>query len=207
MKIKGIGKKKAEGYYHNIRTILKTCPPDRLFVAASTFEDKFISRPLFKLLLSRVPNILNMTTDDIKNYFKKNKIPGFGPAKINNAAVNIPLIRQYLDTFAKDDLIQSMEYHDQKVNELKVSGYNDLIKNKKFVLTGFNDVQFNFEDYVYNHQGRFSNKISDDVTAIINGNAQTISDKMIEGSKLKIPIYTMEEFMKQFNIPQLCTAA
>ena len=200
-KIKGIGIKKAQKYYDNIREIMKTCPPDRLVVASSTYQNKFISRPLLKLLLNKIPNILDLSTDDIKKYFKTHKIVGFGPVKINIVATNIPLIRQYLDSFAKEDLIKSIGFYNDKQQQLEQKGYNELIKNKKFVMTGFLNDDYEFEDYIYDHQGEFVDKVTKDITAIINGNAQNISSKMMEGSKLNIPILTLDEFIHLYQIP------
>lgn len=207
MTMKGIGKKKAESYYHQIRTILETCPPDRFIVASSTYQNKFISRSLLKYLMSKIPNILDLTTLEIKNYFKNNKIAGFGPVKINIVANNIPLIRQYLDGFMKNDLIKSLHYYQQQLKEQAIKGYNPLVQNQKFVLTGFINNNYNFEDYIYHHQGQLSDKIGSDVTAIINGNAQEMSKKMIEGAQYHIPIYTLEEFINKFNIPTTAMAA
>jgi DNA ligase (NAD+) len=207
MKIKGIGKKKAEHYYNTIRHILHTCPPDRFIVASSTYQNKFISRSLLKLLMSKIPNILDLNEQQIKDYFKKNKIPGFGPVKIKTVSTNIPLIRGYLDSFMKDDLIKSLAFYHQQKEETKEKGYNNQIKNQKFVLTGFINDNYDFEDYIYHHQGQFSDKVTSDVTAIINGNAKDISKKMIEGSNLKIPVYTLDEFIIKFNISISAKAA
>lgn len=202
MKIKGIGKKKAESYYNDIRKILQNITPDRLFIASSTYTNNFISRPLLKLLLKKIPNILDLNTLQIKDYFKHNKIPGFGPAKINTVAINIPDIRSYLDNFAKDDLKISMSNYINKIKILDTQGRNKKIENKNFVLTGFmNNINYDFEDYMYDHHSNIIDKVSKDVTAIINGNTQDMSKKMLMGAELNIPIYTLEEFITIYNIP------
>lgn len=199
MKMKGIGKKKAEKYYNDIRKIMQTCSPDRLIVASSTYHNKFISRQLLKMLLNDIPNILELTKEEILYYFKHHRIAGFGPVKINIVANNIPLIKQYLDSFAKEDLVKAIGYYNDKKLKLKDDGYNKMIEGKKFILTNFINDNYEFEDYILDHQGEIVDTVTKDVVAIINGNPQDISKKMVEGSKLNIPIYTFDEFMIQFN--------
>jgi hypothetical protein len=54
---------------------------------------------------------------------------------------------------------------------------------------------------MYDHHNNIIDKVSKDVTAIINGNAQDMSKKMLAGAELNIPIYTLEEFITIYDIP------
>lgn len=200
IKIKGIGVKKATNYYNSIHQIMKTISPAKLMSASSVFNVK-LGRNLLAVLFRQIPNLLDLSEEDIKNYFKNNKIPGYGAKKIELVAKHIPEFRTYLNSFAKTDIGDLISHHIAKINDLNKNGCNPLIMNKKFVHTGFMDTPEELEDYLIDHQGKFDSKVTKDVTAVICGQIDDITPKMNEAIKLGIPIYTMEEFLSKYNIP------
>lgn len=195
MQIKGIGKKKAENYYNSIHDLLKKISPSKLMSASSVFNIK-LGRNLLSLLFRQVPEILNMSEQEILQWFKNNKIAGFGAKKIESVAKHIPEFRMYLDSFAKEDISELILNNINKVNDLN-KNCNPLIKNKKFVLSGFMDSD-ELEDYIIDHCGKIESKITKEIDVII---CDQFNDKLFDAYKLGIPVYTLIEFTNKYNIP------
>jgi len=196
--IKGIGKKTAEFFHSKIREVLSSIPPDRFIVASTTFKSG-IGRKLLKTLFRYIPEILNLDQNEIINRLTKTKIPGFGPSRIKNTAEGIPKFREYLDSFAKEDVKRSVEHYINRTKNLK---YNKLIEGKKFVLTGFmGKTDYELEDYIYDHRGDFAATVTSDVEAVISSNVMEISKKMIMASEMNIPVLDIREFSERYKIP------
>lgn len=200
MKIKQVGKVKANNYYNDIHTIMKQISPAKLMSASSVFNCG-VGKNLLTILFRKVPTILDMSESDIINWFSKNKLPGFGPAKIKSAAKNIPEFRAYLESFAKSDISDLISHHINKVNDLNNNGCNKEIKGKKFVFTGFFNDTDDFEEYIIDNEGSLENKVSEKITALITGDIQHMNTKMTAAVKYNIPIYTLKEFSERYNIP------
>jgi NAD-dependent DNA ligase len=77
-----------------------------------------------------------------------------------------------------------------------------MIDGKKFVLTGFMGViDYELEDYIYDHGGDFVSTVTSDVEAVITGNVMEVSKKMVAASELGIYVLTIQEFSERYNIP------
>lgn len=201
MKIKGIALKKATNYYNSIHEIMKSISPAKLMSASSVFNVK-LGRNLLSLLFRQIPNLLDLSEEEILNYFKKNKLAGFGQKKIEVVSKKIPEFKAYLNGFASSDIGDLISHHVNRINELNKNGCNPLINGKKFVLTGFEEVNDEFNDYVIDHLGSFESKMNKDICALIcGGDITDINIKMTEAVKLGVPVYTMDEFLSKFNIP------
>ena len=199
-KIKGIGKKTAEQYYNDIRTIMSTIPPDRILEAA-TFKSG-LARVLLKQLFKEFPRILDYSEDEIKEAFKKKKVPGFGAKRIENVATNIPAFRKYIDSFAKEDIKKSINNYIEKIENLKKNGYNPKINGKTFVLTQMPfTTDYELEDYIYDNQGNFSSTVTSKTEAVISGNVESISKKMEAASKLGVNVLYLQEFSLRYDVP------
>lgn len=201
IKIKGVGLKSGQFFYDKIREIMAIIPPDRFIVSSTTFKSG-IGRKLLKQLFREIPNIMNLSEEQIRNYFKSHKLPGFGPSRIDNISKGIPHFREYLDSFAKSEIKKSIENYIEKSERLKRDGYNSLISGKKFVLTQFGFVQdYELEDYIYDNNGDFSSAVTSDVSAVIYGGMSSeISKKMIAASEFNIPVLSIQEFSERYNV-------
>ena len=198
---KTMGAKSSTTFYNNIREAMRQTPPDRFLVASTTFKSG-IGRKLLKQLFMHIPNILYLSTDEIRKELTVNKIKGFGPARIKNISENIPNFMIYLNSFAEEDIKYAVDYYIKQNEEIKTRGYNPLIKDKKFVLTGFMmKTDYELEDYIYSHHGDFASTVTSSVEAVISGNLLDITKKMIEAQELKVPILSIEEFSKRYNVP------
>jgi NAD-dependent DNA ligase len=174
VKVKGIGQKTGELFYNTIRSAMVNTPPDRFIEASTTFESG-IGRTLLKLLFKNIPNILDLSEEEIRKYFKTHKIPGFGAKRIENVATGIPKFRDYLNSFAKSDIEQSINNYLNKIKKIKEEGYNPLISNNTFVLTNMPfTTDYELEDYIYDNNGQFADVV---------------------------PVYFLQEFSERYHIP------
>lgn len=201
IKIKGIGKKSAESHYHNIHTTLKNTRVDRFIPASSTLE-LGIGRKLIKQIMRYHPTLLEEDEDAIKKALTKKAIPGIGKKRIDNVAKNIPKFRDFLFDLSESDIKKAIEKDKERQKLAKEGGYNPKIKGKSFVLTGFfGRVDYELEDYIYDNFGSFSNTVTSSISAVISANLMESSNKMIEAQKLGVPVLSIEEFVKGYNIP------
>ena len=201
VKMKGVAKKTGELYYNKIREVMSEIPPDRFIVASSTFESG-IGKKSLKIIFKRIPNILDLSGDEIAAYFKKNKIPGFAAKKIAKLVNGIPAFRNYLNSFVKSDIEKSIANYTKKLKDIEKNGKNKLIAGKKFVETGFmGNMDYDLEDYIYDHDGDFVKKVTKDVSAVIVGSMLELNDKTDLAFKLGIPILNVQEFIERYNIP------
>jgi DNA ligase (NAD+) len=201
IKIKGVGLKSAQMFYDMIRKVMTTVPPDRFIEASSSFKAG-VGRVLLKQLFREIPNILNLTTEQIKKQFQLKKLPGFGPARISNVSESIPIFKTYLDSFAKTDIQRSIERYVENAERLKKDGYNEMIDGKTFVLTqmGFK-TNYELEDYIWEQQGVFAGVVTSKTECVIAGNVGQTSKKMITASQLGVKVLFLDEFAKRYNVP------
>lgn len=200
LKVKGIGIKSATQFYDNIRFAMTNSPPDR-FLEATTSIKSGIGRTLLKQLFKEFPAILDWNAQQIKDAFKKKKVPGFGVGRIDNVSKNIPLLRAYLDSFAADDIKKSIANYLYKINTIKKNGYNPMINGKTFVLTQMPfTTDYELEDYIYDNNGEFSSTVTSKTEAVICGNLGTISKKMEAALDLKVKVLFLQEFSENYGI-------
>ncbi len=201
IKIKGIGKKTAEQYFTDIRYIMTTTPPDRYVEATTSFKCK-IGRVLLKQLFKEFPRILDYNETEIKEKFKQKKVQGFGIKRIEDVATNIPLLRQYLDSFAKEDIKKSIDNYINKIDLIKKNGYNPKIDGKTFVLTQMPfTTDYELEDYIYDNNGNFASTVTSKTEAVICGNVESISTKMETALKLGVTVLYLQEFSIRYEVP------
>lgn len=201
MKIKNIGKKSAEGFYDGIRKTLSKTPPDRFIVASSVFKSG-MGTLLLKQIFKEIPTLLDMNTEQIYAYFKNKKVAGFGAARIKITAEGIPHFKKYLDGFAKEYVKEALSFYAKRMKHLDEKGRNELIKGKFFAKTNFmSKTDCELADYMFDHEGTFTETVSKKVSAVICAHMNSITEKMIAAAELEIPILTLEEFCERFNVP------
>jgi DNA ligase (NAD+) len=205
-KIKGFGDKLSKTVYDSIHNTMKNTRIDRYYIAITTFKT-MIARTTFKQVLRYYPDILTATKQDIYNYFKdaKNKIPGIGVKRVDYLAESIPQFRELLLSLNKDDIQYAIDYDKKRLEDIKRIGYNLSIKGKTFVMTGFLlSPNYELEDYIWDNWGNISSTVTggeDGTFAVISANLANITGKMLKANEFGIPVYSVEEFIKKFNIP------
>jgi DNA ligase (NAD+) len=200
IKIKGIGKKTSESHYKNIHDVMRKTRLDR-YIPASTVLNLGIGRKLVKQLMRYHPTILNEDSDQIRRMLKKKEIPGFGAKRIENVASNVPKFREFLFSLNEDDIKFAMKHDQMRREMLKKNGFNPKIRGKTFVLTGFyGRLDLSIEDYIYDNLGNFSDTVTGLTEAVISANILETSKKIETALKLEIPILSLEEFSKKYDI-------
>lgn len=200
--IRGIGKKTALMFYEKIKERLRRTPIDRYLIASTTLKVG-IGRKLVKTLFQAFPKIFEWSEEEILKAFRKKKIRGFGPKRIANISENIPKFRNYLYSFAKEEIKEAIKFNEEKFRRFEESGFNKSIKGKTFVLTGFHGkIEYDFEDYIYSNQGIFSSTVTSETEAVIASNILEISSKMEKAHQLGIKVLSLLEFKKRYNIPE-----
>lgn len=202
--IKGIGPKLSEGFYNNISDRLENVRVTKLINAITNVGMKGFGRKLIMQLLRYFPNVFLVNTEEIKTFFKKNKIPQFGPKRVETLLEGLPPFKETLLSLNSEKVNKAFQNDYNRYLQLKNKGYNPLVKGKKFVLTGFmGHIDYELEDYIYDNQGNFIDTVTSDVSAVISATIGTPSEKIKNAIEFKIPIYTLEEFVIKFNIPYL----
>ncbi len=193
--IKGVGKKTAQ----NITNAMRTTRIDR-FLEAATIMDVGIGRALIKHLLKYCPQLFKLSGEEIKNELTVNKVKGFGPKRIKNLSENIPRFMDYLFNLDHEGVKAAIKYNDQRLANIESTGYNQKIKDKMFVFTGFfGKTNYNLEDFIYDNRGIISKGVKADTEAIIYASCAGVSEKMIKGYDLDIPVLSIEEFYNNYR--------
>lgn len=201
VKIKGIGKKSADAFYTNIHTTLRKTRIDRFIPASSTLETG-IGRKIIKQLVLAYPNFMDESEEELKKGLTKKKIPGLGVKRVANIAKNIPKFREFLYSLNKEDAKYAIEQDKTRRERMETAGYNEKIKDKTFVLTGFfGKTDYELEDYIYDNLGNFSSVVTSGIEAVISGNLLETSTKMLEAQKLGISVLSIEEAVRKYGIP------
>lgn len=198
IKIKGFGKKKSTDMYESIHSIMRKTRLDRFLAATTTFKTS-IGRKLIIKLMSKYPSVIDDDEETIRANMKKNKIPGFGPKRIDGVASEMKKFRDFLYSLNEDDVKHAIEYNKKRVEQLS-SNKNPTIDGKKFVLTGFMKTNYELEDYIFDNGGDISSVVTSDTAGVISNNILEISKKMLAASELKVKVYSIQEFNKFFGL-------
>lgn len=200
IKIKGIGKKTSESHYKNIHEVMRHTRLDR-YIPASTVLGLGIGRKLVKQLMRYHPSILEESPDVIRRMLKKKEIPGFGPKRIENIATHVPLFRDFLYDLNREDIEYAMKQDAQRRENLRSGKVNMKIRGKIFVTTGFyGHMDLAIEDEVYDSMGNFSDTVTSLTEAVIAANLLDVSKKMTEAQNLKVPVLSLDEFIRKYDI-------
>jgi DNA ligase (NAD+) len=201
-KVKGIGAAKSKAFYESIRTCLRRTRLSRYLEASTALQG--VGRKIIRTVLLNHPDMLkeNVTPDQIRKLLKTNPVPGVGKVRIETFATGIPKFRTFLNGLNAADVKIAIKAEVESNARLAKEGYNPKINGKTFVMTGFyGKTDYELEDYVYDHGGDLSSTISSSVAAVISSNLLDVTDKMLAAQALKVPVLSMEEFVKRFNVP------
>lgn len=200
-KIKGFGPKISNQLYTGIHTTMRKTRMDRYFVAITTFKTR-IGRTLLKQVIRAYPGIMSASEKEILVHLRKHKIAGIGAKRQQVLAESIPQFRKILMAMNKEDIKFAIKNNEDRVKNLELTGYNEMIKGHTFVLTGFIDhPNYDLEDYLWDHWGNISSVVTSDTTAVIAASLANVSGKMTKAHELGIPVYSLAEFVTSFEVP------
>ena len=149
--ISGIGPKRSESYYNDIRTGITNAHLYRLLMASNTFPSG-IGKVILRQVVNAIPNVLNSctTTELIQ-------LNGIGKVRATKIMEGLSAFKEFSKEFPVD------------LSQVKhTNPSHPLISGKTFVLTGLdNDL---LEDYIIDCGGRIGNKVDSETYCVIAGN-------------------------------------
>ncbi len=200
MKTPGFGKKLSHDTFVNIHTQMKNTRMDRFFVSITTMKTR-IGRTLLKQVTRYYPEIFNKTSKEIEEHLKKNKIPGIGAQRIKVLAESIPKFKESLMELNPEDIKDAIKNNEKRLKLLEKQGFNPKIKDQNFVFTGFFDnIDMDIEDYIDDNRGSIVKVVTSNTKALVCANPTNLSGKMMKALELKVPVYTLSEFKKEFLV-------
>lgn len=194
--IKGIGKKTSEELYQNIHSTMRKTRLDRFIPASTTFTSK-IGRKLIIRLLAAYPTILEDDAKTIEKTLKTKKVPGFGAKRIEGVVESMDKFKEFLFELNEEDIQYAIDFNKKRIKGLVK---NPKIDGKLFVMTGFMDTEYDFEEYIYDHGGDIVGNVTSTTEAVIAKNPVDISTKMKRANELGVKVYEMQEFVEMYDV-------
>lgn len=173
--IRGIGPKKSEAFYRDIRKGLASSPVYRLMYASNQFPSG-----IGKNIIRQVTQHMDISTSCTVQ--KLLSLPGIGPVRAKKILEGIISFQKFIKDLNID--ISYISYQPANINP-KIKGMN-------FVLTGIDDEKL--EDFILDNGGSVLSKVDDSVCCVIAGNIIVSSEKQSQAFKKGIKIYTETEF-------------
>lgn len=205
MGVRGFGKVLGPKIYNNIHDVLATTRFDRYIAATSFFPG--LGRVLWSKILRGYPDIFEDAIKDngqqiVREKLKIKKISDIGEKRQLTVVEGIPRLLKFMMDLSKDDTLKAIEANRQRRLKLEKEGRNKHIEGKNFVLTGFyNWVDYELEEFIEDNNGRVASAVDSTTSAVIAASIANVTDKMTMASQLNVPVYTVQEFVKKFNIP------
>lgn len=174
--VHGIGPKKSEDFYNNIRTGIDKAPLYRLMLASNTFPSG-IGKTFIRLIIQHFPNVCSdtITVNMLTN------LPSIGKVRANKIIDGINTFKEFIE---HNDIVINMTQKEIKIHKN--------ITGKTFALTGFDDDE-SIEDFILDHGGFITNHVDKNTHALITAKPLLFSQKQIDAFKINIPIYTRIE--------------
>lgn len=189
-KVKGIGPKKSEQFYNDIRSGIAKVKLHRLMLASNCFPSG-IGKTYIRQIVTEIPTLL---VEEEKVLFGKLlKLSGIGKVRATNIIAGLKKFKVYVKKYPHVE-----ENNLRFLQELQAKGYNKKVKNNAFVFTNLDDDDL--EDYIYDHHGVIRKKVDRSVTAVVSGNISALTTKQRDAAKLGVKVYTLKEFKEQFDI-------
>lgn len=186
--------------YQNIHTALKTVRFDRLVPATGIFKN--LGRKLIKEVLKYIPGMFVEPSSTLKKDLDSIKIPGVAAKRKEALLEGVPKVLEFLRGLSSEDFVVALANEKKRIELLAKTPKNGMIDGKQFVFTGFHgNLNFELEDYIYDNGGNITETIISETGALVCRNILDISKKMILANELKIPILTVHEFIRKFQIP------
>lgn len=173
--ISGIGPKRSESYYRDIREGITHAHLYRLLMASNTFP-KGIGKVLLRQVIKEIPNFMTMcTTSDLT------QLHGIGKVRANNILEGLANFKEFIKDLQIDP--QNFKNHTQMIPQ---------IQGHTFVFTGLDDDKL--EDFILDHGGQIGNKVDSSTHCLIAGNILLMTEKQLDAYKFGIKVCTITEF-------------
>ena len=178
--IHGIGPKRSVDFSTNIKRGIESAKIYKLMLASNTFGGTGLGKAFLRTIALEIPDFMK-SREDLE--MRLRSIRGIGPKRAEAFISGLKKFKKFCKDFPE---IKSKKY-------IK----NKNIDGKCFVLTNIEDEDF--EDLIADHGGTIQASVTGSTTAVISGNLSDLTTKTKEAFKREIPIYTMDEFRRDFE--------
>jgi NAD-dependent DNA ligase len=185
LELPGFKKKLATKIYENIHNIIdKSIPLERLMTASNTFKHGFAEKKL-KSIINAFPDLL----ENEPNLEDILQVEGWNYKTAEPFLERLPNFIEFLEYHPY------LKYNIKKKSKTKSNGgLNDI----KVVFTGVRDKPL--ESIIEDMGGKISSSISKNTNIVITNDPNSTTSKLNKARDLGIPILTLKQFYKKFNI-------
>lgn len=201
-KVKRMGIKTADTIKDGIRNGLSTTSIDYL-IKAFTVTGFRVSHILVKEVIRTFPDIFDEPRDvkEMEKILKSKKIKGIGPARIKSLSENLSTFRNMIIDLDEECFMKAIENQKKMYEDLKQNGYDDKIKGKSFVFSGFgSNVPYQLQDKIFNNYGEIKSSVNSRTDILVVNTASFITSKVVSAKENGVPIYTLKEFEEYLSI-------
>lgn len=190
--IDGVGDKLIKKIYDNMRVAFETSDIQTLMAASNIFG-KGLGVRKAKIIVDAYPNIMNekWTRDEL--FDNVMLLSGFDDVTATQFADAFATFKKFFDDLCKITTINVG--HLKKVPKKAVMK-GTLFVDKKVVFTGFRNKEL--EDFIVSNGGSITESVSKNTSLVVY--SETSSSKYLKAVELKVPVLTMAEFKKKYNI-------
>lgn len=182
LQIDGIKEKSATRIVENIRNGLRGIKAPELLGAASVFGFG-VGRKRVIALMTDIPDLLTAGKKGLKKRILA--VEGFSEIMSQKVYENIDNAVEFIDTVS------------QYVSFIEDTRVSDALVGQKFVFSGFRSKEL--EQIIIDRGGKTVTSVSNKTSCvIISSKGGKASGKIVKANTLGIPVYTKEEFMKEF---------
>lgn len=192
-KIEGLGMKSGKQMYDNIQKAIHQAPLANLMAASGVFGPGFGVRKM-DAVLGVYPDILEYSDTPIEKLTEMiGKIPGFD-ATASTFAYYLPAFVGWLKihTMIEIDIPETVVTGTEMI-----PGYVPMV-GLKIVFTGFRSSEL--EDAIKQRGGNVSTSVNKNTSFLVAKDPSDLKGKGEKAQELKIPIVSLEEFRKEYNL-------
>jgi DNA ligase (NAD+) len=197
--IKGLGGKRGETQFSDLHATLQKTRFDRLVAAIGTI--KGMGRVLIKAVIRHIPNLFTEPPSDLKRELDKVKIPGIAAKRKKALLEGVPMVLDFFKNISGPDFQIALANEKKRIQSLLTGKKNSKIDKGVFVFTGFMQIDFDLEDYIYDNGGDISSTVISSTRCVICKSPTEITKKSTLASELGVPILTLGEFFRKFGLP------
>jgi DNA ligase (NAD+) len=181
--VPGIGPKRSEAYYHDIRTQLQNARLYRLLLASNTFPSG-VGKCILRQISHELPNLLKSCTAQ-----ELTQLHGIGKVRATKILEGLTQFKSFAQTLP----IDVVHLHQAP------SGL-PLVQGKTFVLTCLEDHQLDhLEDFILDHGGFLGTHAEPQTCCVVTGNVSMTSSKQEMACQMGVPVYTLTEFSSLYG--------
>jgi len=186
LKINGFQEKMANKIYHGIKNSLENVELCELMVASNIFV-RGTSINKINSILENIPNVFEKY-NDVEKINHITKIKGMSLKTATEFVEKLPLFFDFCEKIGKTDILK------KNFEKKNIISNHELYK-KNIIITGFRDNKL--KEWIENIGGIIGSNVTSKTYLVISS---SINNKTKEANVLKIPIYSLKEFVEKYNL-------